>query len=609
MNTLDGWLIKSNKTSKDDVMVISDNTPKKEKSVTKRTPKQSGKGRPKRSSIFKSSEIDENDRIKEEKMKQIDEVLNSTEFIQKSVKERALYVLKNVFNHEKFRNKDQEQAITTAIERKYDIYITFPTGAGKSLCYQLPSLCKPGVTIVFSPLIALIQDQISALTEKNIRCCAWNSTLTDKERSENAKDMFSKYPKYRLVYTTPESAQTEFFQRMLKSLYENNMLNYMVVDEAHCISQWGHDFRPKYSMLSMLRKFTIGVPWLALTATASKSVELDIKKSLQFNDCKHFQTSPYRPNLFYDVVSENSLIRAAKLNQTDNEIPSTINGDMITHINKITNDLKNEQGDNFKGCSGIIYCRSRDLCGQYAAFLQAKGILAASYHAKLKKSEKIEIQEKWMKNEVTVICATIAFGMGIDKADVRFVFHIGAPNDLAAYYQESGRAGRDGLKSYCRLYISDDTISTSEHFKQRSLYFIKRDKNCDESVKKIKEENLNYSYKKMTQYYSEEKCRHTMLCSYFGDESMSKCNVNCDICVMESSSKENLKEKRGIKRSSERSLFDQLRETKKKPKLPLFKSASLLRSDLNPETNVVPKTSSFVTGKKIYEKFKCVKKC
>uniref|UniRef100_A0A0K0F9Q1 ATP-dependent DNA helicase n=1 Tax=Strongyloides venezuelensis TaxID=75913 RepID=A0A0K0F9Q1_STRVS len=596
MNSLDNWLVKSNRISQETrdievIKVIETNSGKTSKNGSKKAPKRkigTGNNRQKDVANKYDKEMDE-----------VDKLISSEEFFNMSDKQKAEFVLQKIFGHTNFRNKDQEEAIISAIKRDSDVYVSFPTGAGKSLCYQLPALCRPGVTIVFSPLIALIQDQVTALGKRMIRSCPWNSTLTQNDRSEIAKDLFSSSPKYKIVYTTPESAQTEFFQKMMKELTRKGLLNYLVVDEAHCISEWGHDFRPKYSRLSTLRGITGNVPWIALTATASNVVESDIKTHLRFENPKNYKTSVYRDNLFYDVVSEGQLKRDASMNKSiedENNDNIKIESDMVKHIKEIKQKLIEENGSDFKGYGGIVYCRSIDSCEQLAAYLVSNDILAAAYHSKLKKGDKVDVQQKWMKNEISVICATIAFGMGIDKADVRFVIHFGAPDNLAAYYQESGRAGRDGKKSYCRVYISDDTIERSKYFKSVNLRKIMLSK-ASEEQKKIKEDNVHCAFKKMQEYCENDVCRHKMLCNYFGEHEKEPCGSNCDVCLRRKSEKENMNEKRGIKRpSSDKSILEHSAEIVKR--FHQSQTSMSSRGFLNPMLlrQRLPKASSFTTG-------------
>uniref|UniRef100_A0AC35U1X6 ATP-dependent DNA helicase n=1 Tax=Rhabditophanes sp. KR3021 TaxID=114890 RepID=A0AC35U1X6_9BILA len=433
-------------------------------------------------------------------------------------KERINHVLKKVFGHSSFRTTEQKAAIENAVSKKSDTYISFPTGAGKSLCYQLPSLCHGGgVTIVFSPLIALITDQVNALNEKKIPACAWNSSITTEQRSTICKDLFSSDPKYRLVYTTPESAKTDFFKKIVTSLITHGKLNYFVVDEAHCVSQWGNSFRSDYLLLGSLRTLGGDIRWITLTATANDNVQADIIKLLKMNRFEVYRTSSFRSNLFYQVVMEEAL---------PNDM--TIHKDMLVFLNKIFSYFKKKEKNEELLISGIIYCRSRNECEETALFLKSNKVSAASYHAGMKQRDKDEVQGLFMANKV-IICATIAFGMGIDHSQIRFVIHTASPDDLASYYQESGRAGRDQKRSYCRLYFSNKIKSKTTWFKNMNNGRIEKSK-ADKGQKEVKQEALNHAFNKMIEYCETAQCRHVMLCRYFGDKSITECNKNCDFC-------------------------------------------------------------------------------
>uniref|UniRef100_A0A0N4ZH68 ATP-dependent DNA helicase n=1 Tax=Parastrongyloides trichosuri TaxID=131310 RepID=A0A0N4ZH68_PARTI len=480
-------------------------------------------------------------------MKDVDDLVNTEAFLSMNAPMKATYLLKNIFGLTRFR-KPQRIVVENAIRRNTDIYISFPTGGGKSLCYQLPAMSRKGVTIVFSPLLALIEDQLSSLLKKNIRCCAWNSMLTTEERSSISKDLFSKEPTYHIVYTTPESSINEFFRKMIQDLNRRDLLNYFIVDEAHCVSQWGHDFRPKYLLLSELRGLCPDVPWMALTATANPDMERDIMKQLKFGSkYKIFKTSPYRANIYYDVVFSEYLIQKEKKKKmiecNDNEKDhvslvedmvaknySIIKEDSVKYIKNLIQVFEKRAGRAFKGCSGIVYCRSRNECEEISAFFRNNGISSSHYHAGISKYDKTRIQEEWMSNKLVVICATIAFGMGIDKSDVRFVIHLSSPDDLAAYYQESGRAGRDGLRSYCRLYHSANISEKSNFFFSKKIDEIKNSAKEDNEQKEKKIAHLTHTHNKMVEYCEAERCRHVMMCEYFGDTTCEPCGSNCDFC-------------------------------------------------------------------------------
>nr|XP_020513059.1 ATP-dependent DNA helicase Q5 isoform X1 [Labrus bergylta] len=342
--------------------------------------------------------------------------------------------LKRHFGFEKFRSKTQEDVVNAVIRGDKDVFVCMPTGAGKSICYQLPAVLAEGITLVISPLIALIQDQVDRLKSLNIPACSINSKLPVGERRLILADLGSSSPKLKLLYITPEMVASPSFQPCLTDLCSRGLLSYLAVDEAHCVSQWGHDFRPDYLKLGELRARLAGVPCLALTATAPKNVLEDIIKSLRLRSPLSFVTPVFRSNLNYDVIFREML-------------PNPY-AHLHAFITKALDDSTNGQG------CGIVYCRTRDGCETVAHQLTKLGVLSKPYHAGLKTADRTEAQNEWMQGKVPVIVATISFGMGVDKANVRFVAHWNLAKSLASYYQESGRAGRDGLPSSCRTYYS-----------------------------------------------------------------------------------------------------------------------------------------------------------
>uniref|UniRef100_A0A3Q4G7W6 DNA 3'-5' helicase n=1 Tax=Neolamprologus brichardi TaxID=32507 RepID=A0A3Q4G7W6_NEOBR len=335
--------------------------------------------------------------------------------------------LKTHFGFDTFRSK---------LQNNVDVFVCMPTGAGKSLCYQLPAVLAEGITLVISPLIALIQDQVDHLKELNIPACSINSKLPVSERRLILADLGSSNPKLKLLYITPEMVASPAFHPCLMDLCSRGLLSYLAVDEAHCVSQWGHDFRPDYLKLGELRARLQGVPCLALTATAPKNVQEDIIQSLRLSLPLSFLTPVFRSNLHYDVIFRELL-------------PNP-----YVHLCAfIKKTLSLGGGSNGQGC-GIVYCRTREGCETVAHQLTKLGVVAKPYHAGLKATDRTGVQNEWMQGKVLVIVATISFGMGVDKANVRFVAHWNLAKSLASYYQESGRAGRDGLPSACRTYYS-----------------------------------------------------------------------------------------------------------------------------------------------------------
>lgn len=379
--------------------------------------------------------------------------------------------LKKYFGFDQFKGL-QEEVVTSIIENK-NTFVIMPTGGGKSLCYQLPALIKDGTAIVISPLIALMKNQVDALrgisTHKGI-AHVLNSSLTKSEVNQVKKDIESGITK--LLYVAPESLIKEDYVDFL----QDQKISFVAIDEAHCISEWGHDFRPEYRNLKHIIAKIRNVPIIALTATATEKVQEDILKNLGITEANTFKASFNRPNLFYDVRPK-----------TDN-----VNSDIIRFVKQ------------YQGKSGIIYCLSRKKVEEIAQVLQVNAIKAVPYHAGLDPKTRSKHQDMFLMEDVDVVVATIAFGMGIDKPDVRFVIHHDIPKSLESYYQETGRAGRDGGEGYCLAYYSYKDVEKLEKFT---------------SGKPIAEQEIGLALLQEVIGYSETSIsRRKYLLHYFGEE-------------------------------------------------------------------------------------------
>ena len=327
-------------------------------------------------------------------------------------------ILKDIFGHEHFRSF-QEEVVDSIIQKK-DVLTILPTGGGKSLCYQLPTLLMDGVTVVISPLIALMQDQVKALNDLNIKAEMISSSQTNDENSFTMQKLFE--GKLKFIYVAPERFTSNEFVGVLQRIN----INYFVIDEAHCVSAWGHEFRAEYRNLDKLKRFFPDTCIAAFTATATKKVEADIASSLKLNDAKHFRAKTHRNNL--DIKVESRITNGRK---------------------QILNFLKTH-----KGLCGIIYTFTRKEAESTAQFLCENGYSSKAYHAGLNPSIKDEVYDDFVYEKIDIVVATIAFGMGIDKSNIRFVIHTSLPKTLENYYQEIGRAGRDGDMSYVYLLYS-----------------------------------------------------------------------------------------------------------------------------------------------------------
>ncbi|XP_022445304.1 ATP-dependent DNA helicase Q5 isoform X2 [Delphinapterus leucas] len=421
---------------------------------------------------------------------------------------RVRSTLKKVFGFDSFKTPLQERATMAVVKGDKDVFVCMPTGAGKSLCYQLPALLAKGITIVISPLIALIQDQVDHLLALKVQVSTLNSKLSAQQKKELLCDLEQEKPWTKLLYITPEMAASASFQPALNSLASRHLLSYLVVDEAHCVSQWGHDFRPDYLRLGALRPRLAHAPCVALTATATPQVREDVFAALQLKQpVATFKTPCFRANLFYDVQFKELL------------------PDPYGNLRDFCLKALGQKADKglLSGC-GIVYCRTREACEQLAIELSYRGVNAKAYHAGLKAPERTLVQNEWMEEKVPVIVATISFGMGVDKANVRFVAHWNIAKSMAGYYQESGRAGRDGKPSWCRLYYSRND-------RDQVSFLIRKEvaKLQEKRGNKASDKAAVLAFDALVAFCEELGCRHAAIAKYFGDAPPA-CTKGCDHC-------------------------------------------------------------------------------
>ncbi|MFL6530081.1 MAG: DNA helicase RecQ, partial [Chthoniobacterales bacterium] len=388
--------------------------------------------------------------------------------------------LKQHFGYGTFRPL-QEDIIKDALAGR-DVFALMPTGGGKSLCFQLPALLRDGVTIVVSPLISLMKDQVDALRASGVAATFLNSTLDGDEARARLRGIHRN--EFRLLYVAPERLMMpSFLDRLL-----NLNVAQLAIDEAHCISEWGHDFRPEYRELRKLRTHLPNVPVMALTATATERVREDILKQLQLREPRCYVASFDRPNLTYRVVPKNA------------------------PYDQVLAFLRARPQE-----SGIIYCASRKSAESLARNLNDDGISAKPYHAGLEGGDRAKHQEMFLRDDVRVVTATIAFGMGINKPNVRFVLHYDLPKNIESYYQETGRAGRDSLPSECVLLFSAGDVMKQTRFIDEK----------PEKEQRIAHEQL----RQMVHFAETRECRRTVLLRYFGEERPNESCNGCDNCL------------------------------------------------------------------------------
>jgi len=387
--------------------------------------------------------------------------------------------LKEVFGYGQFRGT--QEAVIRNVLTGHNTFVIMPTGAGKSLCYQLPALVVPGTAIVISPLIALMKNQVDQLGAFGVNAQVYNSTLTKSEMKRVQRDVVS--GEVRLLYVAPESLNKD---ETIEFLQRSNV-SFVAIDEAHCISEWGHDFRPEYRRIrGIIDNLGQNIPIIALTATATPKVQLDIQKNLHMDDASVFKTSFNRTNLYYEVRAKHNTKKQ-----------------LIQYIKQR------------KGKAGIVYCLSRKKVEEIAELLRVNDVRARPYHAGLDQQVRIDNQDAFLNEDCDVIVATIAFGMGIDKPDVRFVVHYDAPKSIEGYYQETGRGGRDGLEGDCLMFYSYDDILKLEKFS--------KDKPVTER------DNARQLLQEMTNYAESAVCRRRQLLHYFGENLDTDCGF-CDNC-------------------------------------------------------------------------------
>ena len=392
-----------------------------------------------------------------------------------------LITLKTTFGYDAFRPL-QRDIIEASLAGK-DVFALLPTGGGKSLCFQLPALVRPGLTVVVSPLIALMKDQVDQLQAAGVAATFLNSSLGSAESRSRLAGLHRN--EWRLLYVAPERLMLDNWQENLKAWN----VAAIAIDEAHCVSEWGHDFRPEYRQIAKLRELLPEVPVMALTATATERVRIDIVKHLKLRDPQIYVASFNRPNLTYRVTPKD---QPAK---------------------QIMEFVKRREHE-----SGIVYCATRATADRTAEALAGRGLPARAYHAGLDADERARNQELFLRDEVRIMCATIAFGMGINKPNVRWVIHYDLPKNIEGYYQETGRAGRDGLPGDCLLLFSAGDAAKQTHF-------------IDEMTNEHERNVARAQLRKMSHYGESAGCRRAELLDYFGETfPLDNCGA-CDNCL------------------------------------------------------------------------------
>lgn len=400
--------------------------------------------------------------------------------VDRDIPRDPLDVLRDIFGHKSFRG--QQEDVVRHVVGGGDAVVLFPTGAGKSACYQIPAICRPGVGIVISPLIALMRDQVEALRQAGVAAAALNSAMTAEESAEVRRQL--RRGELDLLYVAPERVATQGFRNMVEGLD----IALFAIDEAHCVSQWGHDFRPEYRDLAQLTELFPGVPRIALTATADPTTREDIIERLGLEQARVFSTSFDRPNISYSIIERD---------KAREQLLAFLAG--------------------HKGNSGIVYCLSRAKVEDVADWLSGKGIRALPYHAGMSAELRSANQDLFLKEEEICLVATVAFGMGIDKPDVRYVAHMDLPASIEAYYQETGRAGRDGQPADAWMsYGMADVVQRRRMIDEG---------NAPDEVKRLEHSKLNA----LLGVCETAECRRKAILAHFGEHYEGGCG-NCDTC-------------------------------------------------------------------------------
>ncbi len=393
-----------------------------------------------------------------------------------------LGVLQSVFGYEAFRSHQAD--IIEDVMAGQDCFVLMPTGGGKSLCYQVPAILRSGTAIVVSPLIALMQDQVSALKANGVKAAYYNSTLDVQTADQVLMQLHT--GQLDLLYVSPERLFNNTFLQQLQQL----PIALFAIDEAHCVSQWGHDFRPEYRQIGQLRTFFPQVPFIALTATADEATRQDILQRLHLQQPKVHISSFDRPNIRYTVLEKRQPMK------------------QLLRFLEARGEVQE---------SGIVYCLSRKRVEEVASQLQAGGYNAQAYHAGLPGEVRHSVHQRFIRDEVDIVVATVAFGMGIDKPNVRFVVHYDLPKNIEGYYQETGRAGRDGLASEALLLYGAQDVVTARHFVENQP---------DEHQRRVE----GFKLSSMVDFAESQTCRRRVLLNYFSEATDSDCG-NCDICL------------------------------------------------------------------------------